>query len=246
MPIADKALIEKIVYAHGGKVLWNSVDWIEADISANGFLFKAKHVQPLVHVRMRASAREPHFLFYDYPEPGQTAELIGNQEVRVTGKDGSLLHSRTLPRTAFHGIRRNFWWDDLDFIYFAGYATWNYLTTPFLFMREGFTFENCGQRQTPAGTFLCLDATFPEDLPAHSRRQTFYFDENSLLRRFDYTAEVVGGWAHAAHFCDDYRDFGGLRFPARRRVRPIFFNRVLSGPTLVAIDTHDIRVIRKA
>jgi len=27
--------------------------------------------------------------------------------------------------------------DELDFIYFGGYATWNYLTAPFLLARKG-------------------------------------------------------------------------------------------------------------
>ena len=244
--MADRAttLLEEIIHVHGGRVLWNNTDWLEADLSAWGFLFRAKHIPALKHVRVRASTRDPHFVFYDFPDTGRTGELIGNDEVRILGSDGKVLESRSAPRTAFRGMRRNLWWDHLDFIYFGGYATWNYLVTPFLFMRRGFTFEYLGERQTPGGTFSCLRATFPDDLPTHCRTQTFYFDENRLLRRLDYTAEVVGSWARAAHFCNEYRDFSGLKIPARRRVRPMFFDRPLSGPTLVAIDIHDVRLQR--
>jgi hypothetical protein len=75
--------------------------------------------------------------------------------------------------------------------------------------------------------------------------QTFYFDENRHLRRLDYTAEVVGRWAHAAHFCEDYRDFNGFKAPTRRTVRPLVWGGMtLPGPTLVAIEIHDIRLLR--
>lgn len=52
---------------------------------------------------------------------------------------------------------------------------------------------------------------------------------------------LVGKWAHAAHFGDEYRDFSGLKIPTHRRVRPLFFNRVLCCPTLVALDIHDVQ-----
>ena len=87
----------------------------------------------------------------------------------------------------------------------------------------------------------CLRATFPAAVPAHCRMQSFYFDEHGLLFLFDYTAEVAGGWAPAAHFCSGYRDFSGLKIPTLRRVGPLLFGRVLSMPTLVALDIHDVR-----
>lgn len=72
---------------------------------------------------MRANTREPKFTFFDYPKPGQTSELIGNDEVRIVDSAGTVISRREDPRAAFHGMRRLFKWDDLDFIYFTGYAT---------------------------------------------------------------------------------------------------------------------------
>jgi hypothetical protein len=91
-----------------------------------------------------------------------------------------------------------------------------------------------------------LQVTFPTDIPTHCRKQVFYVDESRHLRRLDYTAEVVGRWAHAAHLCENYRNFGGLKAPTRRRVRPILFgSRPLPAPTLVAIEVHNIRAVEK-
>jgi len=236
--------IREIIRAHGGADLWRGLDAVEAVISARGFLFTAKRRPALDHVRMRASTREPHFTFFDYPQQGQTAELIGTREVRITDAGGRVVAQRRDPRAAFHGFRRQFRWDDLDFIYFAGYATWNYLVTPFLFLRDDFTFRLLDPVPGDPPAATRLHVRFPEDIPAHSREQVFHFDAEHLLRRIDYTAEIVGGWARAAHFCEEYRTFDGLRVPTRRRVLPLLLgDRPLPGPTLVAIEVHELRGI---
>ncbi len=237
-------LLQRVIAAHGGADYWNSLDAIDAEISASGFLFTAKRRPVLDHVRMRAWTREPRFAFHDFPQRGQTAELIGTNVVRISGPNGTVLSERADPRSAFHSLRRLVAWDDLDFIYFAGYATWNYLTAPFLFMRPGFIVTEPGPADGTLASLHRLEVTFPDDVPTHSRRQMFYFDENFLLQRLDYTAEVVGGWAHAAHLCADYRTFGGLTVPTRRRVLPLFFgSRPFPGPTLVSITVHDLRPV---
>ena len=235
-------LVDEIIAAHGGSELWNRIEWLEADLSAGGFLFTAKRRPLLNRIRVQASTGEPRFLFHNYPYAGETGELIGNREVRILESDGSVRERRSQPREVFKGLRRSLWWDDLDFLYFGGYAIWNYLVTPFIFTREGFNFEYLGEQRTLEGIFFRLRVKFPDDIPTHCATQTFYFDERRLIGRLDYTAEVVGRWAHAAHFCDEYKEFSGLKIPVRRRVKPLIFNHLMSRPTLVAIDIHDIRI----
>jgi hypothetical protein len=237
-----KILVQEIIEAHGGAALWNSLEVLEAEISAWGFLFTAKRRPALKHIVVSASTREPRLSFHDFPSPGSTSELIGDQEVRILGGDGKPIAKRLNPRSAFTGLRRMISWDTLDFIYFGGYALWNYLVTPFLFLRDGFQFQVLERRDGAPRRWLRLQVTFPSDIPTHCSKQVFYFDENRCLQRLDYTAEVVGRWAHAAHLCENYRDFDGLKAPTRRRVRPILFgSSPLPAPTLVAIEVHDIR-----
>ena len=241
--MAVPELIRSAIEAHGGQARWDRVEAVEATLSASGFLFTAKRRPVLRRVRVCASAREVRFVFHDFPRAGEASELVGNDEVRVVGADGSVLARRERPRLAFSGLRRQLYWDHLDFVYFGAYATWNYLVTPFLFLREGFAFEALPPLQTPAGAWSRVRVTFPADLPTHSPTQDFYFDEQHLLRRLDYTAEVVGGWAHAAHLCEQMREFDGLQVSTRRTVKPLpFGTRPLPLPTLVAIEIHDFRV----
>jgi hypothetical protein len=237
-------IVHEAIEAHGGMDYWNSLDAVEAEISAHGFLFTAKRRPVLRRVRMRAATREPRFTFFDFPNPGQSAELIGNDEVRILESKGTVVARRENPRATFRGLRRQFAWDDLDFIYFGGYATWNYLTTPFLLARKGFAVKALDSLRGALQPLTRLQVTFPDDVPTHSRHQVFYFDDQRLLRRFDYTAEVVGQWAHAAHLCEEYRTFNRLKMPTRRRVLPLFFgNRPMPGPILVELEVHDIRPV---
>jgi hypothetical protein len=237
-------VVHEAVEAHGGMDYWNRIEALDAEISARGFLFKAKQRPVLRRVRMRAATREPRFSFFDFPKPGQTAELIGTDRVRILDNEGKIIAQRENPRAAFRGLRRLVYWDDLDFTYFGGYATWNYLTAPFLLIRKGFVIEALPPLPGLLASFTRLAVSFPEDLPSHSRKQIFYFDDERLLRRLDYTAEVVGGWAHAAHLCEEYRTFDGIKAPTRRRALPLpFGNDPLPGPKLVELEVHNIQPI---
>ncbi len=126
----------------------------------------------------------------------------------------------------------------------CGSHIWNHFVTPFIFLREGFTFEERPPLAAPDGPWSRIRATFPADLPTHSRVQDFCFDREHRLRRLDYTAEVVGRWARAAHACEELREFDGLLVPTRRLVRPLPFGITpLPFPTLFAIDVHDFRAL---
>jgi hypothetical protein len=236
-------IISAIVEAHGGKMLWEKTEALEAKISASGFLFTAKSRPALENVRVTAWCHEPRFAFHDFPSPGLTGELMGDSEVHILDARGEVVARRSAPRTFFRGVRHFFSWDDLDFIYFGGYATWNYLTMPFLFLREGFSIEILEEDTGQSSPGPVLRVTFPPHVPTHCRTQIFRFDGEFRLLSLEYTAEVVGNWAHAIHRCKDYRDFGGLLAPTRRTVYPLLFNREMPGPVLVDLVIHGIRTL---
>ncbi len=210
-------ILLQIIDAHGDQSLWKNLDAIEADISTWGFLFTIKRRPVLNHVKVTAKTLTTHLIFQDFPSPGLTGELIGNDEVRFLDNNGKIVAQRLQPRSAFKGLRHFMYWDALDFINFGGYATWNYLVTPFLFLREGFQIAVLESGPGTPQAWVKLSVTFPDDVPVHCRKQIFYFDDNRHLRRIDYTAEVVGHWAHAAHICNNYRDFDGFKAPTTRK-----------------------------
>ncbi|MGH2723517.1 MAG: hypothetical protein ACRDI0_04485 [Actinomycetota bacterium] len=161
--------------------------------------------------------------------------------VRIESGDGDIVVDRPDPRAAFRGIRHTLWWDHLDVLYFAGYALWNYLNAPFLLLRPGIEARELEPRDDHGEVLRRLEVGFPPDVPTHSRRQVFHFDGSGLLRRLDYTAEVFGGWARAAHHCDGHRDAGGLVVATRRRVVPGGRRgSALPFPTLVWIRLDEV------
>ena len=61
-----------------------------------------------------------------------------------------------------------------------------------------------------------LRVTLPPDIASHTAVQIFYYNEDFLQRRHNYTLDVAGG-CNVAHFTDDFRDASGLRLLFRRR-----------------------------
>jgi hypothetical protein len=43
-----------------------------------------------------------------------------------------------------------------------------------------------------------LLVTYPDVIVAHTRQQTYYFDDAGLLRRLDYAVDILGGGPRGA------------------------------------------------
>ena len=146
----------------------------------------------------------------------------------------------TNPSTSFEGQKRETPWDDIDVAYFSGEALWTYLTIPFLYAYPGFVTEELTPWQEDGEQWRRLKITFPESVASHTREQVSYFGPDGLLRRHDYTVDILGG-ATGANYASAYRDVGGIIVPTRRRVYAYEGNRnKVPEPLLVAIDMGEI------
>jgi hypothetical protein len=126
------------------------------------------------------------------------------------------------------GMARRWRWEIADVVHFTGYALWGYMVTPFLFAEDDLLVRELPRRR--------LRVEFPDRIPTHCRVQTFYFNEEAILTRLDYTAEVMlGRFGRAQHRCYDHTWIDGLLIPTRRRVTP----RGLPVPTLISIDIDE-------
>jgi hypothetical protein len=241
--VTSDELLATALEAHGGADRWVRIDEVVLDVRSGGFapLVKGRR-REIARYRGRFSTREPRAVLDPYPRPGQRG-LFERDEVRIESEDGRVLERRPDPRSRF-GLRRKLWWDHLDMLHFAGYAMWNYACAPFLLAGEGFESREIEPWDEDGERWRRLAVRFPPTIPTHSREQVFHFDASGRLRRHDYTAEVFGGWAKAAHYCDEHREFGGIVFPTRRRVYP----RSRSGrprpvPLLVRIDIDSAELV---
>jgi hypothetical protein len=224
------ALLERAIAAHGGRECWERLQAIDvtADVGGPAFALKGRGLRRRrLHARVRA--HEPHVTFHGFGTPRRTGTF---DHGAVTLGDAGRAAGEA--RASARSHRR---WDDLDELYFDGYALWQYATAPFAFAGPGFEV-----REGPGEGILTV--RFPAAVPSHSREQVFHFDPQGVLRRLDYTAEVIGSWARGAHICAHHRTLAGVVVPTRRRVHPLLPGGVVVRPvTLVAIDVVDVRAV---
>jgi hypothetical protein len=131
-------------------------------------------------------------------------------------------------------------WDPLHRAYFNGEAVWTYLTTPFLLAMEGVRVEETEAWREGAETWRVLRAWFPGWIETHCMVQDFFFGEDMMLRRHDYSVNVAGGFP-AAQLTSDYIEADGIHLPTQRRAytrgpdrRPI------TDMLMVSIDFSDV------
>jgi hypothetical protein len=241
--VAGPDLLDKAIEAHGGLERFQAAGVLTAQLSCGGFAFAMRFKRgALSSFQGRVSTGDPRVELSPYPD-GSKRGVLERDAVRIEAEDKTVLSERENARAAFRGLRHNLWWDDLDLLYFAGYALWNYVCAPFMFVRPGFEVAEVAPWEENGERWRRLHVRFPADIPTHSPEQDFYFDDEGLLRRLDYTAEVFGNWAKAAHYCWDHREFSGLVVPTRRKVFPRRRDgRPRPHPTLVWIEIEDVAV----
>jgi hypothetical protein len=229
------------IEAHGGWRRWQEITSIRAHVAVGGTVWSLKGWPgALADVHVTADPHSPHVEYSPFLKAGQR----GVYEPACTSlvSDGKTIGQRESPRQSFAGHSLATPWDPHHLVYFAGYAMWTYLTTPFLFRLPGVRTEEVEPWNEGGETWRRLRVLFPASLPSHSTEQTFYFDELGLLRRHDYSVEVMGGTS-SANYASGHKSFGGLVFPTRRRVYAKGpDNRPLLDRLAVAIDFLDLEV----
>jgi hypothetical protein len=153
---------------------------------------------------------------------------------------GEVVEERANPRESFSGHKFDTPWDSLHLAYFAGYAMWTYMNTPFLFALSGIETEDLESWQENGETLRRLKVTFPDSIATHSAVQTFYFDRQGRLKRHDYEVDVAGG-TPAAHYVSGLTDVSGILIPTRHMIYPRQPDgHAAPAPLVVSIDISHI------
>jgi hypothetical protein len=215
--------------------------------SVGGISLSAKHQGKAIRdLQAHISPRRRHVVFAPYPEPGKRG-VFEQGAVRIETDRREVIAERSNARDAFRGLRHQVWWDKLDVLYFCGYALWTYLTIPFVLAEAGFEVCELEPWEERGETWQRIGIRFPSEIQTHCREQILYFDREGLVRRHDYTSEVFGGWAKAAHYPSDHQTFDGVVFPTRRRVFPRRRdNRPLTAVTLIWLDIETVRLVSRS
>jgi hypothetical protein len=234
------ALLARILDAHGGLDRWKGYEKVDATIVSGGGFFPFKGVlQDANPRRMTVWLHEERASVTPYGAPDQRT-MFTPDRVAIEKLDGTLVAERKAPRDSFAGHQVHTPWDPLHRAYFNGEALWTYLTTPFLLALEGVQVEETEAWHEGAETWRVLRAYFPGSIETHSLIQDFFFGEDLLLRRHDYSVNIAGGFP-AAQLTSEYVVADGIHLPTKRRAytrgpdrRPI------ADMLMVSIDLSDV------
>src|SRR5262245_36499174 len=117
-------LLDRAIAAHGGWERWRRLSKASARATIGGAIWALK-AQPDAarDVRVSAALRHQHVELSPFKAPG-TRSVYEPEHVTVETDDGRVIASRESPRSSFAGHGLTTPWDDLQLVYFRGYAMW--------------------------------------------------------------------------------------------------------------------------
>lgn len=218
--MASVSLLDEVIAAHGGADRWASVHELRMQVRIGGNILALRLKSPRTRsLEVIVDARRVHVSLDPFPRRGMRGVFDGRSVRIETNNEGRLVMQREVVRSTDGKAVRRIVWDDLDLLYFLGYALWNYAVAPFVFLWLGFECREGDLWQERDGSvWRRLHVAYPPAFPTHSREQTYYVDRAGLLRRLDYTAEVFCDLARGAHYCEAHKEFDNLIFPTHRVV----------------------------
>ena len=234
-------LLSTAIKAHGGMDRWNTVTSVEITASITGAIWHVKgKPDVLKSVLMTADTRSERLTTVF---PGQEKRSVFEPDrVVIERAEGAQAEARDDPEASFAGQELDTPWDDIHVAYFSGEALWTYLNTPFLYARDDFATEEIASVEVDGETWRRLKVTFPDTVKSHTREQIFCFGADGLLRRHDYTVDILGGGT-GLNYATNYQDIDGVIFPMTRRVYAYTGDyQLVPEPVLVAIDIADVKL----
>ncbi len=218
-------LIKRICDAHGGLERWKLVESVELRLDIFGPILITKFKSPwLSNITANVFTDKPYVSIHNFPEEGHTGIFDGFQ-VYIYNANDKIYCERSYSNPHQLNSKPRLHWDHMDLLYFLGHALWGYSCSPYIFTDKSFDVHQGKDVRNFNGNILStLHVRYPDHIPAHSKKQVFYFDQKGLLCRNDYTADAISPLSIGSHFCTEHKKFEGLIFPTHRTVFPRLWN----------------------
>jgi len=221
----NDSLLHRITKAHGGLDRWQQVESVQTKINIFGPILITKFKSPwLANITANIYTEKPFVSFHDFPEQGMTS-IFDGFNVYIYNANDKIISERNFYKDTSLKTKPRLRWDNLDLVHFLGYALWNYICSPFMFHKSQFECKQGDDWIEKDGSRLnTLNVTFPDSIPCLCRDQIFYFNQQGLLQRNDYTAEIFSPIAIGSHYCTQHKTVDGFIFPTHRTVFPRLWN----------------------
>src|SRR5713226_2491418 len=133
----EQDLAKFAIEAHGGLERWKKFTTLSAHLIQGGVLWAVKgKAGVLDDVTVTVDLRNEKVSHWPFGSPDRRSRFEP-QRVALENANGKVLEELLRPRSSFQGHTLETPWSDLQLAYFAGYAMWTYLNTPFLLSRSG-------------------------------------------------------------------------------------------------------------
>jgi hypothetical protein len=229
-------LLALALEAHGGLSRWNEFKTLRAELSVDGAIWHAKQQAGLLADKVfEIETHVERLTITPFTAPARRSVFMPDRLV-LEMMDSTVVESRDDPEASFAGQTLETPWDKFHVAYFASEALWTYLTSPFLYTYPGFESEEIEPWHENDEVWRRLKVTFPDYIASHNKTQTTHFGPDGLMRRHDYTVDILGG-ASGANYVSDYREFQGIKMPTKRRIYAYDQNmQKVPEPLLVSLD----------
>jgi hypothetical protein len=233
-------LLAIAVEAHGGLQRWNEFATLTAELSVGGAIWQVKQQPGLLTDKIfEIETHTERLTITPFTAPDRRCVFVRDRLALET-LDGTVIESRDNPEASFADQTLATPWDKFHVAYFASEALWTYLTSPFLYTYPGFESEEIGPWHENGEKWRRLKVTFPDYIASHTKTQITHFGPDGLMRRHDYTVDILGG-ATGANYVSDYRDFQGIKMPTKRRIYAYDGNmQKIPEPLLVSLDFGNV------
>jgi hypothetical protein len=150
--------------AHGGLERWNKLKSVTAHLLVGGGLWPLKGKDGVLNdVHVKVDLRNERASHWPFKNSNWRTSLRPDRAAIETN-EGKVVEELLKPRDSFKGHVLETKWNDLRLAYFAGYAMWTYLNTPFLFALPGVHTEEIEPWQENGEMWRRLKVEFPQDI----------------------------------------------------------------------------------
>ncbi|MFM0076737.1 hypothetical protein PQQ86_36935 [Paraburkholderia sediminicola] len=206
-----------VIEAHGGLGRWNGFTKLKAALTVDGAIWHLKQQPGLLSDKIfEINTHTEQLTITPFSAPDMRSVFVPDRLTLETFA-GEVVESRENPEASFAGQTVETPWDRFHVAYFASEALWTYLTSPFLYTYPGFESEEIEPWHENGEVWRRLKVTFPDYIASHTRTQVTHFGPDGLMRRHDYTVDILGG-AAGANYTTNYREFQGIMMPTTRRI----------------------------
>jgi hypothetical protein len=195
-------LLAFAIDAHGGLKRWDAFTRLTAEITIQGAIWDFKQVPGLLLDKVfQIRTHDEHLTITPFDGPDRRSVFVPGR-LAIETLDGEVIERRDDPEAPFRNQVFADPWDPLQAAFFGSEALWTYLTLPFLYTYPGFVSEEIEPWPEDGEVWRRLQVTFPDHIVSHTKTQITHFGPDGLMRRHDYTVDILNGNSGAKYTTD--------------------------------------------